>query len=150
MATVSFALAEDFDAVLGHEQGHRPGSSEPAAPGGAGGLLGALASHRLLARWTPRTALITALAGFGGCLAALAATLTVRQQNVPPDHYTQISATAASFRTGSYALGAAVTGLLAGVLTGRQLLLAIAAGQVLALTPLLRPGLAQAPAARWP
>ena len=38
-----------------------------------GGLLGALASHRLLARWTPRTVLITALAGFGGCLAALAA-----------------------------------------------------------------------------
>ncbi len=136
-----------------------------------GGLLGALASHRLLARWPPRTILITALAGFGGCLAALAAmpdlraalslavlaglaegpalaaTLTVRQQNVPPGHYAQISATAASLKTGSYALGAAVTGLLAGVLTGRQLLLAIAAGQLLALTPLLRPGLARAAAA---
>jgi MFS family permease len=129
-----------------------------------GGLAGALASRRLLARWSPRTILLAALAGFGACLAALAAmpdltlalalavlaglaegptlaaTLTVRQQSVPPRHYAQISATAASIKTGSYALGAAVTGLLASTLTGRQLVLAIAAGQVAALIPLLHPG----------
>jgi MFS family permease len=128
-----------------------------------GGLAGALASHRLLARWTPRTILLTATAGFGACLAALAAmpdlvlalglavlaglaegptlaaTLTVRQQNVPAEHYAQISATAASIKTGSYALGAAATGLLAGTLTGRQLMLAIAVGQAIAITPLLLP-----------
>ena len=128
-----------------------------------GGLAGSLASHRVLARWTPRTVLLTATAAFGACLAALAAmpdlalalglavlagladgptlaaTLTVRQQSVPPRHYAQISATAASVKTGSFALGAAVTGLLAGVWSGRQLLLAVAAGQAVALLPLLLP-----------
>jgi MFS family permease len=136
-----------------------------------GGLAGALASHRLLARWTPRSILLTATGGFGACLAALAAmpdfalalglavlaglaegptlaaTLTVRQQYVPPEHYAQISATAASIKTGSYALGAAATGLLASALTGRELMLAIAAGQVVALTPLLHPKLNHASAA---
>jgi MFS family permease len=136
-----------------------------------GGLAGALASRRLLARWTPRAILLTATGGFGACLAALAAmpdfapslalavlaglaegptlaaTLTVRQQCVPPEHYAQISATAASIKTGSYALGAGATGLLAGALTGRQLMLAIAAGQVIALAPLLHPALNHAPAA---
>jgi len=129
-----------------------------------GGLAGALASRRLLARWSPRTILLAALGGFGACLAALAAmpdlalalalavmaglaegptlaaTLTVRQENVPPQDYAQISATAASIKTGSYALGAAVTGLLATTLTGRQLVLAIAAGQAAALIPLLHLG----------
>ena len=136
-----------------------------------GGLAGALASHRLLARWTPRSILLTATGAFGACLAALAAmpdfalalslaglaglaegptlaaTLTVRQQYVPAEHYAQISATAASIKTGSYALGAAATGLLASALTGRELMLAIAAGQVVALTPLLHPKLNHAPAA---
>jgi MFS family permease len=131
----------------------------------AGGLAGSLASHRMLDRWSPRGVLLTATAGFGAGLAALAAmpdlglalglavlagvaegptlaaTLTVRQQNVPPDRYAQISATAASIKTGSYALGAAVTGLLAGVLSGRDLVLAIAAGQALSLIPLLPPAL---------
>ena len=136
-----------------------------------GGLLGALVSHRLLARWTPRTVLITAMAGFGACLAAvaampdlaaalglsvlaglvegpiLAATFTVRQHSVPLEHYAQISATAASIKTGSYAIGAAAAGLLAGSLSARQLVLAVAAGQVIALIPLLLPGLARVPAA---
>jgi MFS family permease len=124
-----------------------------------------------LARWTPRSILLTATGAFGACLAALAAmpdfalalslavlaglaegptlaaTLTVRQQYVPAEHYAQISATAASIKTGSYALGAAATGLLASALTGRELMLAIAAGQVVALTPLLHPKLNHAPAA---
>jgi MFS family permease len=128
-----------------------------------GGLAGALASRRILARWTSRTVLLASLGGFGACLAALAAmpdlalalgltimaglaegptlaaTLPVRQQNVPPGHYAQICTTAASIKTGSYALGAAATGLLASTLTGRQLMLAIAAGQIIALTPLLNP-----------
>lgn len=136
----------------------------------AGGLAGSLASHRVLIRWTPRAVLTAATGGFGACLAALAvmpdlapalglavlaglsdgpalaATLTVRQQSVPPRHYAQLSATAASIKTGSYALGAAVTGLLASVLSGRQLLLAVAAGQAVALLPLLRPGRDHVPA----
>jgi MFS family permease len=129
----------------------------------AGGLAGSLASHRLLARWSPRAVLLSATACFGACLAAvaampdlglalglavlaglaegptLAATLTVRQQSVPPNRYAQISATAASIKTGSYALGAAAAGLLASTLTGRQLVLAIAAGLALSLAPLLPP-----------
>ncbi|MBV9382617.1 MAG: MFS transporter [Streptosporangiaceae bacterium] len=136
----------------------------------AGGLAGALASERLLGRRTPRAVLIASLGAFGGCLAvaalapdfwlafcvsvlagiaegpSLAATLAVRQQCVPPDRYAQTVATAASLKTGSYALGAAATGLLVDALTARQLLLAVAAGQLLAACPLLRPGLA-APAA---
>jgi predicted MFS family arabinose efflux permease len=128
----------------------------------AGGLAGALASHRLLGRWGPRGVLIVASAGFGLGLAALAAmpdlalalglavlaglaegptlaaTLTVRQQSVPADRYAQISATTASLKTGAYALGAATTGLLAGVLTARELVLVVAAGQILPLAPLLR------------
>jgi MFS family permease len=126
-----------------------------------GGLAGALASDRLLARRTPRAVLIAAMAVFGICLALLAgapgfglalglavvagvadgpilaATLTVRQQTVPADRYAQTVATAASIKTGSYALGAAATGLLAGVLTARQLVLVVAAGQLVALVPLL-------------
>jgi hypothetical protein len=41
-------------------------------------------------------------------------------------------------KTGAYALGAAVTGLLATSLTARQLLLTAAGGQLLALTPMLQ------------
>ena len=44
----------------------------------------------------------------------LAATLAVRQRTVPADRYAQTAATAASLKTGAYALGAAVAGLLAG------------------------------------
>jgi MFS family permease len=137
----------------------------------AGGLAGSLASERLLARYSPGMFTIVATACFGACLAAvalvpslalalvlcalagladgpvLAATLRARQLCVPAHRYAQISATAASIKTGSYALGAALAGLLAGPLTARQLMLTVAGVQVLALVPFGWPGTRQVPAA---
>jgi MFS family permease len=127
----------------------------------AGGLAGSLASGRLLAWRTAPAMLIAAMAACGVFLAALAAapgfdpalglavlagaadgpilaaTLAVRQRTVPADRYAQTAATAASLKTGAYALGAAVAGLLAGALTARQLMLVIGIGQLLALLPFL-------------
>ena len=126
-----------------------------------GGLAGSLASERLLAGRTAPAVLIVAMAacgvflaalaaapGFGAALGvavlagaadgpSLAATLTVRQRTVPPDRYAQTAATAASLKTGAYALGAAAAGLLAGVLTARQLVLLVGIGQFIALVPFL-------------
>jgi hypothetical protein len=67
----------------------------------------------------------------------LAATLTIRQRAVPAARYAQAAATAASLKTGAYALGAAAAGLLAGAVTARQLVLVVGIGQFLALTPFL-------------
>jgi MFS family permease len=127
----------------------------------AGGLAGSLASGRLLAWRTAPAVLIGAMAACGVFLAALAAapgfdpalglavlagaadgpilaaTLAIRQRTVPADRYAQTAATAASLKTGAYALGAAVAGLLAGALTARQLVLVIGIGQLLALVPFL-------------
>lgn len=126
-----------------------------------GGLAGSLASERLLARRTAPAVLVVALAAGGACLGALAATpgfgvalgvavlagiadgplfaatLHIRQRAVPPDRYAQTAATAASLKTGAYALGAAVAGLLAGVLAARQLVLLVGIGQFVALVPFL-------------
>jgi MFS family permease len=126
-----------------------------------GGLAGSLASARLLARRTAPAVLIAAMAACGAFLAALAAapgfgpalglavlagaadgpilaaTLAVRQRTVPPDRYAQAAATAASLKTGAYALGAAAAGLLTGVLTARQLVLIVGIGQLIALFPFL-------------
>jgi len=140
----------------------------PASQGGwlltafsAGGLSGALASDRLIARWTTRLVLIGSLAGLGAflallavtpsflaCLAvataagiadgpSLAATLTVRQVSVPPDRYAQVLATAASLKIAAFSAGSAAAGLLTGVLTVRELLIGLAAGQLLSALPLL-------------
>jgi MFS family permease len=126
-----------------------------------GGLAGALASARLLARRTAPAVLIASMAGCGAFLVALAvapgfglalglavlagtadgpifaATLAVRQATVPPERYAQTAATAASLKTGAYALGAAAAGLLAGVLTARELVLLVGIGQAAALAPFL-------------
>jgi MFS family permease len=126
-----------------------------------GGLAGSLASGRLLARQTAPAVLIAATAACGAFLAALAAapgfapalglaalagaadgpilaaTLAIRQRTVPADRYAQTAATAASLKTGAYALGAAAAGLLAGALTARQLVLLVGIGQLLALAPFL-------------
>jgi hypothetical protein len=67
----------------------------------------------------------------------LAATLAIRQRTVPADRYAQTADTAASLKTGAYALGAAVAGLLAGALTARQLVLLVGIGQLLAIAPFL-------------
>jgi predicted MFS family arabinose efflux permease len=128
---------------------------------GGGGLAGSLASSRLLARHAAPAVLVAAMTvcgaglaalaaapGFGPALALaalagaadgpiLAATLAVRQRTVPPDRYAQTAATTASLKTGAYALGAAAAGLLAGVLTARQLVLLVGIGQLLALAPFL-------------
>jgi predicted MFS family arabinose efflux permease len=140
----------------------------PASQGGwlltafsAGGLSGALASDRLIARWTTRLVLIGSLAGLGAflallavtpsflaCLAvataagiadgpSLAATLTVRQVSVPSDRYAQVLATAASLKIAAFSAGSAAAGLLTGVLTVRELLIGLAAGQLLSALPLL-------------
>jgi MFS family permease len=127
----------------------------------AGGLAGSLASGGLLARRTATAVLIAATAACGVFLTALAAspgfalglglavlagaadgpilaaTLAVRQRTVPPDRYAQTAATAASLKTGAYALGAAVAGLLAGALTARQLVLLVGIGQLIAIAPFL-------------
>jgi MFS family permease len=129
----------------------------------AGGLIGSLLSDRLLMWRSGRTVFAGALFGFFACLAAMAAapdfwaaialaalagladgpsfaaTLSVRQRTVPPDRYAQASATGASLKTGAYALGAACVGLLTGLLTARELMLGLAAGQLLAALPLLFP-----------
>jgi len=141
----------------------------PASGGGwlltafsAGGLAGALASDRLIARWHTRPVLIGSLAGlaallallagapsFWACLAvaaaagvadgpSLAATLTVRQVSVPPDRYAQVLATAASLKIAAFSAGSAAAGLLTGTATVRELLLGLAAGQLLSAAVLLR------------
>jgi MFS family permease len=127
----------------------------------AGGLLGALASDRLIARWNTRPVLIGSLAGlaaflallavtpsFWACLAvaaaagvadgpSLAATFTVRQVSVPPDRYAQVLATAASLKIAAFSAGSAVAGLLTGAATIRELLIGLAIGQLLSASPLL-------------
>jgi MFS family permease len=127
----------------------------------AGSLAGALASVRLLARARPELVLAGALGAFGVLLAVaaltptltaavavaafagiaagpvLAATFAIRQRSVPAHRYAQAVASAASLKVGAFALGAAATGPLAAVLTARQLLLTVAAGQVLAVLTLL-------------
>ena len=119
----------------------------------AGGLGGSLASGRMLAWRSAPTVLIGALSACGVLLVALAAapgfglalglavlagaadgpilaaTLAVRQRTVPADRYAQTAATAASLKTGAYALGAAAS-LLAGALTARQLVLVVGIGQL--------------------
>lgn len=118
---------------------------------GAGALAGALVSERLLRRWQPLTVMACAVLAEVICLAALsasptllvalpiamlagfgdgpllAATFGVRQGSVPSHRYAQVVASAASLKTGAYALGTAITGLLAAVCDARQLVL-LAAG----------------------
>jgi hypothetical protein len=126
-----------------------------------GGLAWSLVSERVLARWPARTVLIGAQAGmfaflglmavvrdFWACLALAAAagaldtasltgTLAVRQRETPAPRYAQVSATAASLKTGAYALGSAAAGLATGSLSPRELMAGAAAGQLLAAAPML-------------
>lgn len=128
---------------------------------GIGGLLGALASDRLIGRLSTRLVLIgsfTGLALFLALLAvtpsfpvglaiavvagvvdgpSLAATLTVRQGTVPANRYAQVQATAASLKIAAFSAGSAAAGLLTGVLTARELLALLAVGQLLCTAPLL-------------
>jgi predicted MFS family arabinose efflux permease len=127
----------------------------------AGGLAGSLVSDRLLARGSARWVLFASLAVMGvflvlmavtpvfwACVVfavaaglaegpSLAATLDVRQRESPAGRYAQVTATAASLKTGAYALGAAAAGLASGALSARELMAVAAAGQLLAAFPLL-------------
>ena len=140
----------------------------PASGGGwliaafsVGGLLGALASDRLIARLSTRPVLIGSVAGMAAFLAllaatpsfpaglaiavvagivdgpSLAATLTVRQGTVPANRYAQVQATASSLKIAAFSAGSAAAGLLTGLLTARELIAMIAVGQLLCTVPLL-------------
>jgi MFS family permease len=126
----------------------------------AGGLAGSLASERLLTRRSPRFVVAASFGGmavflmlmaatpdFWACVVfaglaglaegpSLAATLAVRQQEVPPERYAQLTATAASLKTGGFALGAAVAGAAAAALGARGLMALAAGGVLLAVVPL--------------
>jgi MFS family permease len=138
-----------------------------------GGLAWSLVSERVNG-WCPaRTVLIGAQAGmfaflglmavvrdFWACLAlatavgaldsaSLTGTLAVRQRETPAARYAQVSATAASLKTGAYALGSAAAGLATASLSPRELMAGAAAGQLLAAAPMLvRWGAASPPAER--
>ena len=107
----------------------------PASAGGwLAGLLAVLAAPLSFAACL----FAAALAGLADG-PALAATLTVRQGNVPPDRYAQTLATASSLKIAAYSAGSALAGLLTGVLTVRQLILGLACGELLSAAPVLLP-----------
>ncbi|WP_160147077.1 MFS transporter [Thermomonospora echinospora] len=120
-----------------------------------GSLIGSLAAARWLsARWA-EWVLVGGMVAFGTALAAIAwapslpwalagfviagicdgpvfaATLTVRQREAPADRLGQVNTTGGSLKIGSAALGAALTGVLAGQVGATGLLLGMAALQLL-------------------
>lgn len=125
----------------------------------AGGLLSTTVSGRLISAAGPRAVLLAALAAGAPLLAALAvtdaflpalvlaglfgattgpvlaATFTIRQREVPAGRYAQLAATAASFKTGAYAVGSALTGLTAAAIGVRSALLCAAGIQLAAAAP---------------
>jgi MFS family permease len=110
------------------------GASAPVLTGGYSSLVPLVVPRAALAR-------ANSLDAAGGVAdgPALAATLTVRQGNVPGDRYAQTLATASSLKIAAYSAGSALAGLLTGVLTVRQLILGLACGQLLSAAPLLPP-----------
>lgn len=127
----------------------------------AGGLLGTAVSGWLIDALGPRVVIAGATAAAAPLLAVLAtvppfvpalalaalfgmttapvltATFTVRQREVPAGRYAQLAATAASMKTGAYAAGSALAGLLAAAVGLRATLLCAAAVQLAAVTPLI-------------
>lgn len=128
-----------------------------------GGLVGTAVSGRLVDAIGPRAVIVGATAAAAPLLAVLAtvppfvpslaltalfgmttapvltATFTVRQREVPAGRYAQLAATAASLKTGAYAAGSAMAGLMAAVAGLRSTLLCAAAVQFAAATPLILP-----------
>ncbi|MFC9972008.1 MFS transporter [Spirillospora sp. NPDC127200] len=132
-----------------------------------GALAGSLAAARLLTARHAETVMLLGLLGLAVALAALAfapspgwaaagfavagflegpvfaATLILRQRESPADRLGQVNTTAGSLKIGGSAIGAALTGALAGALGADGMLLAIAGVQAVAV-PLgwlmLRPG----------
>jgi MFS family permease len=129
----------------------------------AGGLLGTAVSGRLIDAIGPRAVIAGATAAAAPLLAALAAvpplvpslaltalfgmtagpvltaTFSVRQREVPAGRYAQLAATAASAKTGAYAAGSALAGLMAAAVGLRATLLCAAAVQLAAASPLILP-----------
>ncbi|MEU6034099.1 MFS transporter [Actinomadura sp. NPDC047616] len=146
IAIAAVLLAERLDA-------------EPSAGGqlmvacAAGSLAGSLASARWLRPRHAERVMVAGLLAFGGSLAALAwapslpwallcflaaglcegpvfaATLLLRQRESPPDRLGQVNTTGGSLKIGTFAVGAALTGVLADHLGPVGLVLAIAACQ---------------------
>jgi Major Facilitator Superfamily len=129
----------------------------------AGGLLSTTVSGRLISAAGPRAVLVAALAAGAPLLAALAitdaflpglvlaglfgattgpvlaATFTIRQREVPAGRYAQLAATAASFKTGAFAVGSALTGLTAAAIGVRSALLCAVGIQLAAAAPVILP-----------
>jgi MFS family permease len=128
-----------------------------------GGLVGTAVSGRLIDAMGPRAVIAGATAAAAPLLAVLAtlppfvpslalaalfgmttapvltATFTIRQHEVPAGRYAQVAATAASAKTGAYAAGSALAGLMASAVGLRSTLLCAAAVQLAAATPLILP-----------
>jgi MFS family permease len=129
----------------------------------AGGLLGTTVSGRLIDAVGPRAVMLAAMAAGAPLLAALAviasfvpglvlaglfgattgpvlaATFTIRQREVPASRYAQLAATAASLKTGAYAVGSALTGIVAAAIGVRSALLCAAGIQLVAAVPVILP-----------
>jgi MFS family permease len=129
----------------------------------AGALLGTAVSGRLIGAVGPRAVMLAAMAAGAPLLAALAvidsfvpglvlaglfgamtgpvlaATFTIRQREVPASRYAQLAATAASLKTGAYAVGSALTGIAAAAIGVRSALLCAAGIQLAAAIPVILP-----------
>jgi predicted MFS family arabinose efflux permease len=128
-----------------------------------GGLLSTTVSGRLISAAGSRAVLLAALAAGAPLLAALAvtdaflpalvlaglfgattgpvlaATLTIRQREAPGARYAQLASTAASIKTGAYAVGSALTGVTTAAIGVRSALLCAAGIQLAAAVLVIWP-----------
>ncbi len=151
LLTVTFPLF-----AVEHLGGERSYAGYMWAAFAAGSTLGALTLVRLQRRVRPERIVVVGYAAFGAVMLtwplagslpallvliavaaladgpALAAQFAVRQQVVPPSLYGQVFTTAAGLKVGSFAVGAALAGLVATGLGSAEAMLVAAGVQVLA------------------
>jgi predicted MFS family arabinose efflux permease len=151
LLTVTFPLF-----AVEHLGGERSYAGYMWAAFAAGSTLGALTLVRLQRRVPPERIVVVGYAAFGAVMLtwplagslpallvliavaaladgpALAAQFAVRQQVVPPSLYGQVFTTAAGLKVGSFAVGAALAGLVATGLGSAEAMLVAAGVQVLA------------------
>jgi predicted MFS family arabinose efflux permease len=151
LLTVTFPLF-----AVEHLGGERSYAGYMWAAFAAGSTLGALTLVRLQRRVPPERIVVVGYAVFGAVMLtwplagslpallaliavaaladgpALAAQFAVRQQVVPPSLYGQVFTTAAGLKVGSFAVGAALAGLVATGLGSAEAMLVAAGVQVLA------------------